>query len=72
MNDPLRRTEVTNWLNWIVNTWRLHLHVEQETAHMDQGSNCLTCANKVLTRLDHCKPYLLPDVQTYNMIVHVQ
>jgi hypothetical protein len=67
MRDPLQRTNMTDWLNWIVNTWRQL--VEIETAHTDKGSDCLTGANEVLERLDCYKPFMVPYVQTYSMIV---
>jgi hypothetical protein len=54
MRDPLRRTDITDWLNWIVNAWRLLM--EKETAHTDKGSDCLTGANEVLETLDRYKP----------------
>jgi hypothetical protein len=43
--------------------------MEKETAHTDKGSDGLTGESDVLDRLDCYKPYLLPDVQTYSMIV---
>jgi hypothetical protein len=60
MKDPLRRRVLAFWLNAIVNTWRLL--AEKETANTDQGWDSLTGTNEVLARLNHSKPYLLPDL----------
>jgi hypothetical protein len=66
-NDPLRMTEMTDWLNLIINARRRL--IEREPLHADQGGSCLMEANKVLERLDCYKPYLLPNAQTYNMLI---
>jgi pentatricopeptide repeat protein len=60
MNDPLRMTKMTGWLNMIVNSWR---------KLVQRSGDPLMEAKEVLARLDRYKPCLLPDVQTYTMVV---
>jgi pentatricopeptide repeat protein len=65
-SDPLRMTEMTEWLNRIVDAWRIL--IERETLDQTHGDSLME-ANEILARLDCYKPYLLPDAQTYNMVV---
>lgn len=60
-------TEMTDWLNLIVDAWRLL--IETESLHTTHDGDCLMEADDVLARLDRYKPHLLPDARTYNMVV---
>jgi hypothetical protein len=56
-----------DWLNRIADAWLIF--VEREPHHETKGGDPLLEANKVLARLDRYMQYLLPDAQTYKMVV---
>jgi pentatricopeptide repeat protein len=66
-NDTLRRTEMTDGLNRIADARRIL--VERETHHQTQSGDFLMEANEIFKKLDGYKPCLLPDAQTYSLVM---
>ena len=62
------KAKMTTWLNLTVNSWRLMvIDSQSETTTLNEPP--LMTAEKVLDKLDSIAPHILPDAQTYSMII---
>jgi hypothetical protein len=62
------KTKTTAWLKYIINSWRLAVNdLQSETATSNKPPFMTT--EVVLDKLDRYAPHILPDAQTYNMII---
>jgi hypothetical protein len=57
---------LTVWLNFTINSWRLLTKTQSETK---TNETSFMTAEQVLSKLDSFGPHILPDVETYNMII---
>lgn len=63
----LRKKLMTDWLNFTINAWRLL--VEKESEAQKSETPLIMTAEQVLEKVDDFGSHILPDVQTYTMIV---
>jgi hypothetical protein len=69
IETQVRMKLLTDWLNFTINSWRLLTKRQSETK---TNETSFMSAEQVLTKLDSFGPHILPDVQTYAMIVNAK
>jgi hypothetical protein len=67
----IRAKILTDWLNFTVNSWRLlTIHTQSETTRTTTTNEPpLMTVGQVLRNLDTFDPHIVPDIQTYAMII---
>jgi hypothetical protein len=63
------KAKMTAWLNLTVNLWRLMVIDDSQSETTTSNEPPLMTSEKVLDKLDSIAPHILPDAQTYNMII---
>jgi hypothetical protein len=65
------KAKMTAWLDLTVNSWRLLVLDTQSETTVSNEPPLMTTEN-VLNRIDSFAPHILPDAQTYNMIIDAE